>query len=253
MPLDTDSWLISPGEEPKGDIPQNEFPETDIKGVTSCFDGNKLRFDIYLHNPLIEKSLVMYGVAFLFDSGITEHFTFNPFKKSFVYMLKSGDEVIYSETLANGQLGHNGFVSQDKKSVCFILNFNDLKPEVMQGGPLLAINFYSVSYDTSSNTQHIVDNTKRIILNCATQTGAKGPRIVTWAGKSVVNASSDGPALHAGIRMPETLTADVAGNIYFIDDKLVRKLSAKGIAINNAGNIYVSDLLGGQIKKIILQ
>jgi sugar lactone lactonase YvrE len=113
--------------------------------------------------------------------------------------------------------------------------------------------------------------------------------VSTYAGSGTYSAHvedyQDGPALQTGLYSPQGLALDVAGNLYFTDGDVVRKISTGGgiltlagdalpvtgggggfadcdvgscakfdmpgqIAFDKAGNVYVADTVNQRIRKI---
>jgi sugar lactone lactonase YvrE len=108
-----------------------------------------------------------------------------------------------------------------------------------------------------------------------------GPVITTLAGQAGVSGSVDGAGAHALFHLPSGIAADRMGNLYVADsaNNTIRKISAGGVtttlaglagspgsadgagnaarfwtpfgvAVDNAGNVYVADTLNNTVRKI---
>jgi serine/threonine protein kinase/sugar lactone lactonase YvrE len=111
---------------------------------------------------------------------------------------------------------------------------------------------------------------------------ATSPAIVTFAGQPGTKGYADGPGIQAGFRLPNNVAVDSAGNVYVADtaNDVIRKItpagvvstiaglahsrgsadglgtntarfwSPFGIALDNAGDIFVADTGNNTIRKI---
>ncbi len=142
------------------------------------------------------------------------------------------------------------------------------------------INFpYGVAVDSAGNI-YIADNGNQRIRKVTVSTGI----ISTVAGNGIVGYSGDGgPATSAELDSPTGVAVDSAGNIYIADleNYRIRKVTAStgkistvagtgtqgysgdggpatsaelyyatGVAVDSAGNIYISDVVNERIRKV---
>jgi hypothetical protein len=106
-PYTPEEWIVSPLEEPEGDVPAGTTPpECDIRGVLSCFDAAHLRVDILLHHDVSSDRTVGFGVKLAYEGGVNEYFTYYPGLNRLYYL---------RETLGRIQKSHrlNGDESSD--------------------------------------------------------------------------------------------------------------------------------------------
>ena len=134
-----------------------------------------------------------------------------------------------------------------------------------------------VAVDAAGNV-YIADSVNRVIRKLTATTGI----ITTVAGSGSQGDSGDGgPATSAQFWFPEAVALDGAGNLYISDSNRIRKVAAatgiittvagtglngysgdggpaaaadlnvsKGVAVDDAGNIYIADLDNSVIRKV---
>jgi len=94
-------WIISEKEEPKNDHELKKYPETDIKGVISCYDENYLRVDILLHNPVTGKYPTVFAIRLEYSDDYSEvYLYFADTKEFYIYYFENG-ELTDSECLSD--------------------------------------------------------------------------------------------------------------------------------------------------------
>lgn len=98
---DPKEWIVSEKEEPKNDHELKKYPETDIKGVISCYDEEYLRIDILLHNPVTGKYPTVYGIKLEYSDNYSEiYLYFADTKEFYIYYFENG-ELTDSECLSD--------------------------------------------------------------------------------------------------------------------------------------------------------
>lgn len=133
---------------------------------------------------------------------------------------------------------------------------------------------YGVTVDRDGNF-YLVDNGNHMVMRVA-----PGGMLTVIAGNGVPDVSGDGGgARAAAIRFPGQITIDNDGNLYFVDQDRVRKISRDGIittvagggsmrgegvpatsamfndiggvAVDAAGNLYLSDIQADRVHRVV--
>lgn len=108
-PYTPGEWVVSPLEEPEGDVPSGTTPpESDINGVLSCFDGTHLRVDIILRFEVSSDKTVGFGVKLAFEGGVSEYFTCFPGLNRLYYVREALGEIKRSHRLTGDRYGDSG-------------------------------------------------------------------------------------------------------------------------------------------------
>lgn len=114
-PYTPEEWIVSPLEEPEGDIPAGTTPsECDIRGVLSCFDAAHLRVDLLLHHDVSSDQTVGFGVKLAYDGGVNEYFTYYPGLNRLYYLRETLGRIQKSHRLGGGRSSDTaGFSGRD--------------------------------------------------------------------------------------------------------------------------------------------
>jgi hypothetical protein len=114
-PYTPEEWIVSPLEEPEGDIPAGTTPpESDIRGVLSCFDGIHLRVDILLHHEVSSDKTVGFGVKLAFEGGVSEYLTYFPGLNRLYYVRETLGRIQKSHRLTGDRSSDSaGFSGRD--------------------------------------------------------------------------------------------------------------------------------------------
>lgn len=123
-PYTAEEWIVSPLEEPEGDIPAGTTPsESDIRGVLACFDGTHLRVDILLHQEISSDGTAGFGVKLAYEGGVNEYLTYFPGLNRLYYVRETRGRIQKSHRLTGdstsdsaGFSGRNVYILIEKKA-----------------------------------------------------------------------------------------------------------------------------------------
>jgi hypothetical protein len=160
-PYQPSGWLISTAEEAEGDQTVDNAPETDLEGMTACYDDAFLRVDMHLYHPITYKTRVWYAVKFEYEDMV-EYYTFYPDTKTFIYEKEEDGKVTDTKELTQDEEGDQAGVtsSGDQADSCVYLIINKENHIAGEKGKkyFLSTSFFS-GYVDKNDKMHIADQT----------------------------------------------------------------------------------------------
>lgn len=166
-PYDPEVWIVSEREEPKGDNQVKDAPECDIRGITACYDGEWLRFDIILHSPVTGKLPTVYGIKLEYSEGYVEYFICRP---------DAGE--LYFITEQDGETQSSELLDEDSES-------GDFAELTSYGGKANAVVVIVINKDYHLGG----DEGDRIYLTCSFETGKfdENDEVISADGTDIVD------------------------------------------------------------------
>lgn len=160
-PYQPSGWIISTVDESEGDQAVDNAPETDIRGVTACYDDAFIRVDMHLYNPIQYKLRLFYAVKIEY-TDMAEYFTYYPDSKEFVYEKEEDGKITETEQLESNEEGDQAGVTSsgdDDDSLVFLIFNKKDHVEGEAGKKYFISTKYFAGYVDKDDKMHIADET----------------------------------------------------------------------------------------------